>query len=139
MRVISSAATPLLRYAYPPLMFGVGVLSFTIGRPISGSALILFGIWVGYIARRICTVSLTSDRIHVRSGFKDVMLDYGEIKSVYWRGKSDLVRLELHNPTALGQAIWFKATTRWWVKDPHPVVTELKALCDLDLTHEFSS
>lgn len=139
MRVVSSSATAFLRYGYAPCLCGIGVLSFIIGRPLSGSIIVAFGIWTGFIAQKLCTVSLTPSHVYIKSGFKEILLESREIRSVFWRGKSDLVKLELHNHTILGQTIWFKAKARLWVKHPHPVVAELRELSNIHSSDEANS
>ena len=140
MRTISSSSTLLIRYAYPPAMTVMGLMSvFYINRPISGVPILLFGLFSFYAVRRFCTVVLTSEAMLVRSGLTEVILEYSDVASVVWRGNNDLIKITTKQPTVLGQTIWFKAKARWWGAKPHPIVAELQQLCCLNPVPESNS
>jgi hypothetical protein len=148
-RTISSAQTFWVKSVVPPIFFGIvgatvcaawlGALHGRGGGPLSDSEKwFLTAFWLAgtvYIAWSSCLVKrvqVDDTALYVSKHGSEVRIPLADVSRIVqsrWT-RVPMVTIHLRHPSPVGQRIVFLPTVRWALFGTHPIVTELRELCD---------
>lgn len=146
---LSSSQTFISKYVFPVLwssMFGLGTLGLWLGifhdksggGPVEWLRWLFLGVWIVGTAfviwhsRRIKRVQVDEHSLYISNYFSEVMVPLTEVanltESMLSRPKT--ITIEFHGPTAAGSRVVFIPKFRLFSFGTHPVIAELRALCE---------
>ncbi|MFK7818742.1 MAG: hypothetical protein AB8G99_08480 [Planctomycetaceae bacterium] len=135
---ISSPQTWVMKYFFPLVCIGVGIVATWLGQTGLGMAATLAGSVTGVTFFRMRRVQLSMDRIRIRRLTGDVWIDFHNVVAVEPRfplGVESAV-LELDKNSVIGRRIWFVLDRRylfgrdWLVRPTHPTIKAMRTLCE---------
>jgi hypothetical protein len=148
-RTLSSAQTVLMKWVFPALWiggFGIGtcLLWFDALRGGNGVpppewmkwqflAIWLVGtVFIVWFCGRLKRLQVDDETLYVSNYWSEVCIPFTEVDHFtesHWT-RPPTVTIHLRNLSPYGERIVFIPKARWFPRGPHPVVSELQALCD---------